>query len=210
MKGLLIKDIHILKSFIMYLALMLGIGVVVEINSDFPFMISYLTIVSMMIVINTMNYDEFNHGMAYLLTMPITRKDYVKEKYLFGMILTSIMWLVAFIVSYMINDISVVYEFVGSAVLILLVEWMMMSVLIPTQIYFGQRKGNVAIVMVMVTLMVILFGGGYLMKLLGIDIINVLNSMQMEFVLGIGILLFMVVMWISYRISVLIITKKEY
>ena len=41
---------------------------------------------------STISYDEFGHGFAYLFCLPVNRKDYVIEKYLFSFILTVCGW----------------------------------------------------------------------------------------------------------------------
>lgn len=46
----------------------------------FPFLFGLFTI-------STISYDEYQHGMTYLMTLPIKRKTYVTEKYLFAMAL---------------------------------------------------------------------------------------------------------------------------
>ena len=46
------------------------------------------TIVTAIFAITTISYDEFDNGLAFLMTLPVTRKQYVAEKYLLGAGLT--------------------------------------------------------------------------------------------------------------------------
>ena len=43
-------------------------------------------------VMSSVSYDEFNNGLSYLMTLPTTKKDYVREKYLFGFLLSGMTW----------------------------------------------------------------------------------------------------------------------
>lgn len=40
-----------------------------------------------MFSLSTISYDEFDNGNAFLFSLPITRKGYVIEKYIFGIML---------------------------------------------------------------------------------------------------------------------------
>ena len=90
MKGLLIKDFKLLKNqkqFFLTVSMMGIIFLVVSNNPDF--VISYITIMISIFTLSTISYDQYNNGMAYLFTLPITRKEYVGEKYVFGLISTA-------------------------------------------------------------------------------------------------------------------------
>ena len=41
---------------------------------------------------NTISYDENNHGYMYLFSLPVNRKIYVREKYIFSFIMTVCGW----------------------------------------------------------------------------------------------------------------------
>ena len=41
----------------------------------------YFILVSFLLGDSTVNYDAADHGLAYLLTFPVSRKTYVLEKY---------------------------------------------------------------------------------------------------------------------------------
>ncbi len=42
--------------------------------------VGYCTMFGMLFTVNTISYDEFDHGYLFLFTLPVTRKDYVLEK----------------------------------------------------------------------------------------------------------------------------------
>ena len=91
MKGLLIKDIRLMKS---QGAVLLGLLVIVAIFMGFvsdvspSFVVTYITIFLSIFTATTISYDEFDNCYLFLMTLPITRKKYVNEKYVFGILIT--------------------------------------------------------------------------------------------------------------------------
>lgn len=84
MKGLLVKDYRILFTQMKTLIFILCIGVVMMLSMDSAdFIVGYMLMMVMILSIGTINYDELDNGMAFLMTMPAPRKGYVMEKYLF-------------------------------------------------------------------------------------------------------------------------------
>ena len=53
-------------------------------GTSFP--IGFLGFVGSLFSLSSISYDEFDNGNAFLFSLPITRKDYVLEKYIFGLI----------------------------------------------------------------------------------------------------------------------------
>ena len=89
MKALFIKDWKLLKNQgKMFGAVLVFYGLLAVMDNSmgqsilgfFPFLFGLFTI-------STISYDEYQHGMTYLMTLPIKRKTYVTEKYLFAMAL---------------------------------------------------------------------------------------------------------------------------
>ena len=85
MKGLMIKDLMLLKNqknfFVLFLimaAFFLFSG------SGSEFVLTYATSIIAYMVVGTLSYDEFNNGNAFLFTLPFKRKTYVAEKYVLG------------------------------------------------------------------------------------------------------------------------------
>lgn len=95
MKGLFIKDFRLLNTQKSGLLLMcvLAVFMTIYIDWDISFLISYLAVFSCTIGLNTLAYDRFDNGYAFLFTLPITRRQYVIEKYLFALCIPLIFWL---------------------------------------------------------------------------------------------------------------------
>ena len=82
MKGLLIKDFRLLKGQVYFLLIVTGCVIVFMINGSEAFGVAYVCSMVALLSLTTVSYDEYENGSAFLFTLPITKKDYVKEKYL--------------------------------------------------------------------------------------------------------------------------------
>lgn len=218
MKALFIKDIKLLKSqrqFFGAILLMLIIFTVVQDN--FSFAISYVTLMFGILTITTMGYDDLENGMCYLLTMPVSRKKYVREKFLFG-IGTSLCGLIsssvfALAVTTIKGGSFQWEEWVATASACVLIITVTLAVTTPLQLKFGSEKSRMAFLAV--------YGVGFLgvfavmkfCKAAGIDIAQVLESAFVEkiagTVWGIG-LVSAALLLVSYLISARILEKREF
>ena len=81
MKGLLIKDFRLLKGQVYFLLIVTGCVIVFMINGSEAFGVAYVCSMVALLSLTTVSYDEYENGCAFLFTLPITKKDYVKEKY---------------------------------------------------------------------------------------------------------------------------------
>lgn len=91
MKGLLLKDWYLLKSYFKLYGLMLLIFTVLSLFSDNNiFFLIYPCLMVGIIPISLISYDERSKWTIYSSTMPYSKKDIVSEKYLIGIILNLI------------------------------------------------------------------------------------------------------------------------
>lgn len=82
MKGLLIKDLCSISNYKKQYALILAFMIVWSIFSkSFSFLAMYSILLGGMVVLSVMSMDEAVHFNRYALTMPISVKTLVKEKY---------------------------------------------------------------------------------------------------------------------------------
>lgn len=87
MSGLLIKDFNLMKSQYRFFVFVVGIAILMGFSTTEAFLYSYISVVIPLFTLNTISYDEFDNGNAFLFTLPISRKAYVYEKYCFGLLL---------------------------------------------------------------------------------------------------------------------------
>ena len=96
MKGLLIKDLRLMVkqqkifSSVVFIAVLLAV-----VTGNTFFIIRYMTFVASLFTLTSISYDEFDNGNAFLFSLPITRRMYVKEKYGVAMLLGGGLWVVS-------------------------------------------------------------------------------------------------------------------
>ena len=177
----------------------------------FPFLFGFFTI-------STISYDEYQHGMTYLMTLPIKRKTYVTEKYLFAMTLTGAGSLLIFILELLYSVIMyrrmtevVMWEILSSTCFMIPVVILFFALALPLNLKFGSEKGR--------TLFSGMMFGFFLGGIVGVKKLKgaflpeqMLTLLQVKGLLLVtaGILIYVSALVISYRISVRIIEKREF
>lgn len=218
MKGLFIKDCKLMmlqKNFLL-LILTIVIGMMVF-TDDVLFPLGFLSFIALLFTVSTISYDDFNNGNAFLFTLPITRKNYVVEKYVLGLLFGCITWIFVTILGLiltLLKDSLPVVDLVQSAFLILTMMIMLQAIMIPFQFKFGGDKGRIAMIATFGALTVILLA---IVKgsdiLFHIDLLRLLGSLPS---IGKGVLI-LIMLFIallmtlfSMKISCNIMNKKEY
>lgn len=218
MKAMMIKDLNFLKGqkqFFGALLIMVILFAVVQNNPSFS--ISYVTIMFSILSLTTMSYDDYENGMCYLLTLPISRREYVKGKYLFG-ILSALCGLAGasllVFVSMQLKGMSYPWEewkAVAIACIILITATLAFTT--PIQLKFGAEKSRMAIMGVYGAGGLVVFALWKLCEALEIDLEEVMDSAFVEnittTVLGI-VLSCSVILFLSYLISVRVLEKREF
>lgn len=146
MRGLLEKDIRLLmhskQTFVCFIALAVVLGV----EQKSTFMLGYLTFFISAILVSTLSYDEMDHGFAFLFTLPINRKIYVREKYVFCMGGAVIVWSLTMMLYVIILNVrhtpAVISEEVLNGLAFLPIIIFFLSLLIPMQLKFGVEKSR--------------------------------------------------------------------
>lgn len=90
MTGLLIKDLQFLKQQWRLLLCWVVMGALLASSDQYRNMfVIYSTMFGGLIVLNTLTYDGFDNGYAYLFSLPVTPKLYVAEKYLLTVLIST-------------------------------------------------------------------------------------------------------------------------
>lgn len=218
MKGLLIKDIKLMLGQKKFFIVVVGMGIFFMLTNENPVSgVSYITMLLSIFTLSTISYDEFDNGMSFLMTLPIERKTYVREKYVFAG-LTSVLSAVgtsvlAYITGIVLEKPVDMTEVVGIACLIILVSWLMLAITIPLQIKYGAEKGRIAMILAVGALFGMFYVLAKVFSSTGADMNGVvvfLTSLEpWQIVLG-AVVVTVILLIISYAICVRIINKKEY
>lgn len=217
MKGLFIKDLILMKNQAKFYILFAMIcGLMMFINFNPGYLIGYMTLLSMMFTFTTLSYDEFENGFSFLFTLPFTRKDYVKEKYGFGIFISVTVWILFFLVvllkSVIVKDLDMGPIF-ATALMYLFMIQLFCAVNLPIQFKFGAEKGRIALFGVTAAAFAAVFALSKITKLLGMNIIEVIDRLEALspiYFFGISACICIVAYVISYCISVKIMERKQF
>jgi len=218
MKGLLIKDVKLMLGQKKFFIVVVGFGIFFMMSNANPVSgVSYITMLLSIFTLSTISYDEFDNGMAFLMTLPIERKTYALEKYVFAGLVSLISAVGTSVLAYIIGmlmDIPVdMVEVIGVACVIVLVSWLVLSVTIPLQIKFGAEKGRIAMILAMGAIFGVVFALAKGLSNSGTDMFGVvlfLQGLEAWQIVSMSILIVVLVLLASYSICVRIINKKEY
>ena len=209
MLSLIKKDLLMIKGNMRQVMLFLIVFLILALQEN-NIIVIVPVFVSMMIFITTFSYDEYNKWDAYAITLPISRKDIVKSKYITSVIL----WLIALLVTVVIVGIMGVFEqnidyfemfgmILGCVFSIVLLE----AIMFPLIFKFGVEKGRIGLfvgVFAIAGLLGFIFTGIDLENATGF--IEIFNKYYYMLIPLVAIILLV----ISYFISKRIYLKKEF
>lgn len=219
MKALFIKDLRIvMKQQRFTLILFLGVIILLTFATDNPFFgIAYLLFLIPTILLSTIGYDAFENGMAYLMALPVSRKTYVKEKYVLAVGGSFIINVVASVLTFLlacmrgmqIEVTDVLICSLLSQILVLIYS----ALILPVNLRYGTEKGRV----IMIIMAVCIGASGPFVSSLAEEQNSTLLAL-MERILRFGLvnlllaILFLCIVFvmISYYVAVKWLEKKEY
>lgn len=178
-------------------------------NTQFILGTCYVATFSGMLGIGTLSYDEYDNGNAYLLTLPITRKEYVLEKYIltFSCILGGVccitLWvcIVSMIRQYSFEN--VLTEFVVAVMITTLIS----AVILPVQLKYGAKKSKLALLIIAILVGIC---GAMILKNIDVTTWHLLQYLTPLKINLIAVIIGCISVLISFAISVKIMEKKEY
>lgn len=212
MSGLIQKDICLLLQRKQSLLLFLLCGVIMGISTEGYFVVGYLTLLTTILCVGTISYDEFDNGYPFLLTLPVTRATYAASKYLFCVLAGLISWLVSMVLCIVLlltrGTFTGFYDMLPGIIFIPL-YWIITSVMLPVQIKFGAEKSRIVIACLGATIFAVAFiASEFSVETVGIarwlDSLNESIFFLLVFVIGVAIL------FLSYLITKRIMEKKEF
>ena len=218
MKGLIIKDLKLMKEQIRFFIFIAAFGIIYTFSTEnYAFVSSYLTFVCALFVLSTMSYDEFDNGFAFLFTLPFQRSTYVKEKYVFGLLVSGSAWILSFLITTIYQIIQIPDFIIGDWILtelsLLPFIFITLALMIPIQLKYGSEKSRFALFSIFGAIFVIGIGLGFIFRLLNIDIsgfLDVLSGFKISLLLAISAIISAIIFLVSIKISENILNKKEF
>lgn len=166
---------------------------------------------------STISYDEAGHGFEYLFSLPVSRKVYVKEKYIFSLILTVCGWVIGMLctgITVLVKR-EVYYgkDMLLESLLSLLVIMAIAGIMIAIRLRFEGEKGRLVFPIVFLAVFAVIYflirfvkANPGIEEALGRTLSGIGDTGMMIGILGVSI----VVLLISYGYSMKVIKKKEF
>ena len=222
MKGMLIKDFRLLKNQGKSLLLML---LVVAIFMNFitdvgpAFIVGYITIIFSLFTATTISYDEFDNGYLFLMTLPITRKKYVNEKYVFALLSIACTWVLGTVLGTILLLAQPAVEmnaadWLGSCIGYIFAAWICVSIMLPIRLKFDSEKSRYANFIMIAAVFIAAFLVSSVIDYLPVSIVEAgkewFYGLSAGGVLGIAGGITAAAVIISYLCSRHIMAKKEF
>ena len=216
MKGLIIKDILNLKNYMKQLILVLIFFIAYGIFlKNGTFVGTMITLMLSMQVITTMSYDEYAKWDKYALTMNINRKDIIISKYIFFTISIIIGIVVGITTSIAINQIAKLdtgmNEIIVTSIVVPCVFAILFSIIIPVVFKTGVENGRIVMMLILFIPAILV---GAIVKISEKANITMPSPSNLEILMKFGVLglvlLTILAVFISYKVSLSIYNKKEF
>lgn len=221
-KGLIKKDLYNLASYkasLIIVVLFCGIAVIGTEAINFgPIIIC--TIIGM-ISLATFSYDEFSKSNKYILALPTSRKDIVKEKYVLAVVATILGGIIGFLLTVLVTNVmnylkpenvinidyeNLIFTTIGGMWGISLIQ----SIQIPSIYKWGAEKGRIQMFVLLFILILAVAGIGLLIMKLNFNVnLEMLENFMNKFGLILLIGSMIIMYYISYNISYKIFKRKE-
>ena len=166
---------------------------------------------------NTISYDENGHGYTYLFSLPVNKKIYVREKYIFSFIMTACGWCIGMIcagIMVLINPEEVFdLEMLAMELITFFVFQAIAGIMIAIRIRFEGEKGRIVLPIAILIIFAICYTIGSFLKAnleFKESILNVIGGTgDLEIAIAL-IVLSLLVWYASYKYSMRVMRKKEF
>ncbi|NJE75048.1 ABC-2 transporter permease [Pseudoflavonifractor sp. SW1122] len=205
MKGLLLKDFYMAKRyfgwFMLVIAGMLIMSCLVE---DMQIFLIYPMIVSNIIPVSLIAYDEHDKWSQYSGTLPYTRAQVVTGKYLVSVCLGVAFFLLSMAVASV--RMQMYGQFIMEAwmrigVIVLILGCLAPILMLPVVFKFGAEKGRVIYLVILGVICGVLMG----LDVKGISLSTMHNLWPIVAVLGVMVALYI----LSWRLSIRFYQKRD-
>ena len=219
MKALFIKDIRIVlkQQRVLICAFFAVITILAFATDNSMYAVAFVLFLVPTMMLTTISYDTFENGMSYIMSLPVSVKDYVTEKYILTVASSLIFNIMATILINVVLSIGkgvsiMPLELIVNAMLAQFMVLIYISLVLPVDIRFGTDKG-----MIIVVLMAVVIGAvGPMLSNINVDsgLMYKLSESELTSVPVNTALLLMsvggVFVIVSYFISVKLMKQMEY
>lgn len=214
MSGLMLKDFKLMLNQKRMLVILLVITILFGVTGESLFFIaSYGSMLGVFLAVGTISYDEYDNGYAFLFTLPITRKGYVVEKYVFGLLTGGVTWGIITLLGTVLAQLrgESMGEWVIGEAGILAALYLMMFFMIPIRLKYGIEKGRTATIVLVIGFMTVITIIGKLLENMNMEInMEWMETLSLSTWLVAAVVLAVIAGVISIRLSFGIVEKKQF
>lgn len=212
MKGLIVKDICIMMQRKRFFVIMIACGLAMSVSMSGTFIVGWMCILGALFSLNSSAYDEYDNCLPFLMTMPVTRKSYALEKYVFAGIAIAAALVVSLIllaISFVINKESMeAGELIVTVISIVAVAMLFVDISIPVNLKWGSEKGRTVLVLIWGIVFVVGFTMSKLSDSFSLENIQLPDASLAAIAAG-CVVLAVVVTAVSALISIRVMENKE-
>lgn len=217
MKALFIQDLRYMltqKSFLVLIALV-GIVLALTQNDNYIFVIGYLGFMGMITGMMSVTMDDQSNGLTFLFSLPIDRRVYVREKYIFIVLMgvsfsifaTALCLLFRMFAEYK----APLDEILATSLGTLFVMLLFVCFMLPLQLKFGAERARLASFIAIGLFFAAVIVAGLVVNFAdALPFIQAFLSMSPVALTGIGAAFLIVCLRISYSASLRVILRREF
>lgn len=216
MKGLFVKDMQLLAKQKKLILMMFVLSIFLTFEMTSSYVISYLTFVFAFLAVASLSLDEADNGYAFLFTLPVKRKTYILEKYIFAFLATGASCIVGCLLSLVFyitrGQMDICLQGILQAIIVFPGMLVFISFMYPCEFKFGSEQSRIIMACTIACVMVIGYLGIRMMAKAELDI-RVIAKWFKDHLVWMDLGLFagaLLVYAISALISVQIMNKKEF
>lgn len=217
MKALFIQDIRYMLTQKSFLCLIVFVGIVLSLtqNDNYIFVIGYLGFMGMITGMMSLTMDDQSHGLAFLFSLPIDRRVYVREKYIFIVLMgvsfsifaTALCLLFRMFAEYK----APLDEILATSLGTLFVMLLFVCFMLPLQLKFGAERARLASFIAIGLFFAAVIVAGLVVNFAdALPFIQAFLSMSPVALTGIGAAFLIVCLRISYSASLRVILRREF
>lgn len=217
MKALFIQDFRYMltqKSFLVLIALV-GIVLALTQNDNYIFVIGYLGFMGMITGMMSVTMDDQSNGLTFLFSLPIDRRVYVREKYIFIVLMgvsfsifaTALCLLFRMFAEYKAPLDEILYTAIGTLFVMLL----FICFMLPLQLKFGAERARLASFIAIGLFFAAVIVAGLVVNFAdALPFIQAFLSLSPVALTGIAVAFLIVCLHISYGVCLRIILRREF
>lgn len=217
MKALFIQDIRYMltqKSFLVLIALV-GIVLALTQNDNYIFVIGYLGFMGMITGMMSVTMDDQSNGLTFLFSLPIDRRVYVREKYIF-IVLMGVSFSIFATALCLLFRVFAEYkapldEILATSLGTLFVMLLFVCFMLPLQLKFGAERARLASFIAIGLFFAAVIVAGLVVNFAdALPFIQAFLSLSPVALTGIAVAFLIVCLRISYSASLRIILRREF